>query len=141
MDSHVLKEAERAELEKQAKVALLREVLMAHDLKELAQADREKVRRFEEMKIFGRDPGPSKSGDPVGDITIADNIRIGSDPPPFKFPWWLIGPLSTAALGGILWAMSNGPPAQKSADQHWDAITEEQQPDGSWKQIKREHLK
>jgi hypothetical protein len=32
-------------------------------------------------------------------------------------------------------------PAQPAPAQAWDAVTEEQQPDGSWKQIRREHLK
>lgn len=63
---------------------------------------------------------------------------------------WLKGALLGAALlsggaaAGTAWLKQAPPPGESNgspADQAYDAVYEQQQPDGSWRQIKRERLK
>lgn len=161
-----LAEAEAAVLNKQSKLELARQAALTQDLAELARADREKVRRLEEQKLFGGQRGPGGSeGDPVGDIIVCDDYRRNEAPRPAARIWpaavtaALAGALPTAALAAVL--LRQPPPQQQPAPappakaeqppapppgpcppaRDWDAIYEEKQPDGSWKQIKRERLR
>lgn len=66
-------------LNKGSKLRLAREAVLAQDLAELARADREKVRRFEEQRLFGG-KAAAVADEPVGDIIVCDDYHR-NDPP------------------------------------------------------------
>jgi len=126
------------------------------------QNQSEAMLRASAAKAHGLDPTSFGTPFPGGTVsnTTTNNTKAGG--------WgWLFGPILGAGLlaagGSAALTMakptptpaapmvSSSPtttpttsatssPASPQAERHWDAITEELQPDGTWKQIRREHL-
>ncbi len=101
------------------------------------------LQRATVAKMQGLDPKEFGTVFPGSTVTTTNNIRptIG----------WLLGPIlgvllaATGAAGLYLLTHQAGKvlpqPAAAGETEKWDAIYEEQQPDGSWKTIRRDHLK
>lgn len=137
-------------LAKSAKLEVARQAILTQDLQALAQADREKVRRLEERLLFAGQPA-SKAGDDVGDIIVCDDYTANrNSAPQSNLPKILLGltGLVAAAAGTGVAIQQHGktagdppPPAAVAPGQAYDAVYERQQPDGTWKEFKRERLK
>jgi len=86
---------------KAAKLHQLRQVILLEDLRSLAKADREKVRRYETKKLWGQEP--TQAAEPeMGDILIADNITIGQPAPRDAAPAEPATPSGQPAAAGAL---------------------------------------
>ena len=138
-----VEEAADALLNKGSKLLLARGAVLTQDLQALAAADRAKVRRLEDKLVFGEAPAPvaGTTGADVGDIIVCDDYTV--HPPPLGKPPGngLKNTLLAAALlaGG---AVAAGTAWQALRPQpSYDAVTYEQSPDGTWKEVKRERIK
>lgn len=94
-------EAREALLEKASKLEVARQAILTQDLAELAAADREKVRRLEEKRIFGQENPPVANGDPVGDIIVCDDYRRNDQPRPAASRAWPMA-AGIAMAGGLI---------------------------------------
>lgn len=92
-------EARQSLLDKSSKLEVARQAILTQDLAELAKADRDKVKRLEEKRLFGGDAMPKDDET----IIVCDDYRY-NDPPapvPQASPVWPIA-LGILGAGGIL---------------------------------------
>lgn len=87
-------EAAQNYLGKQAKLETAIDSVFVHDARELAAADREKVRRYEEQKLFGgRGKAQGKGDDDVGDFIVCDDYRVNN-----WLPWTVVALIGAGLL-------------------------------------------
>ena len=130
-------------LNKASKLEIAREAILTQDLQALGVADRLKVKRLEDKLLFGG-KATQEARDDVGDIIVCDDYsanRSGKAPAlALAAATLLAGAAGTAYL--VHKPEPVGQPATPAAKRaEYDAVTRELQPDGSWKEIKRERLK
>lgn len=102
-----LAEAQAALLGKANKLEVARQAILTQDLSELAKADREKVRRLEEKRVFGQEK-PPVSGEDVGDIIVCDDYRRNDAPRPAPSRAWPLA-AGIALAGGMIAAAALAP--------------------------------
>ena len=134
---------------KSSKLEVAHQAVLLQDLQALAADDRRKVRKLEALKLFG---GVEQTGEEdVGDIIVCDDYTANRNSAPQSNLPKIIMALTgmVAAAGGAAVAANHwskpaevkAPASVPSDSQAYDAIYEQQQPDGSWKEIRRERLK
>ena len=96
------------------------------------------IQRFGWLQMLGAKEGSVNVTQTTGGVPTPVPLTA-----PVNHGWLkpaLIGAAATAVIGLQIWlALKPTPAAQKAGA--WDAVVEELQPDGVWKEIGREHLK
>ena len=91
-----VQEAASNQLGKQSKIETAVDGILAHDLQQLAEADRDRVAAYMAAKVPGLANGRKSNGSKMGgDFIVCDDYRKGTG----TLPAVLMGVVATAALG------------------------------------------
>ena len=149
-----VEEAAGALLGKQSKLGVAQQAVLVDDLSKLAAADRANAQVLID-KTLGEDRAMPAKQDEDGTIIVCDDYDASTTvtPPPgnmLAIVLLVLGGLGLlgGTIAGAAWLLSRpaSTPAATAAATPvpataYDAVTEQLQPDGTWKEIGRQHLK
>lgn len=136
---------------KLSKLEVARQAILTQDLQALAVADRDGVKQLRDKLMFSKKAtSDEKSGDDVGDIIVCDDYQANRSRPTSQWPVVLLGIVLPVVAAGVAALWLTKPPdstptpsiiQEQKIKLEYDAIYEQLQQDGTWKETKREHLK
>lgn len=83
-------------LGKQSKLETAHDAVLVQDAHELAEMDREQVRRYRDQKLFGGDSSGKKGSDDMGDMIVCDDYRVNQ-----WLPWAVLALIAAGLLALI----------------------------------------
>ena len=100
-----VREAASNQLGKQSKIETAVEAIFAHDLREVAQADRDGVAAYKAATVPGVSALKPKGTKMGGDFIVCDDYRKGTG----TIPSLVMGLVAASAIGGLVTALAMRP--------------------------------